>query len=249
MKYTNLNDAVVENGVFFSEYQSPLRYSIYQCTPSSNNCYQCIADRVIMWCRWLSCRTSTTRVSSTLSRCSRPRSGSSSSWRSYEVFLPQGSVSLSTLRFSTLHYDPAAHQDHCVWYRIRTRDLCQLCCATNMNTLASVVFTRWDGSQDPAFIMLRWKEIAISAPDWFFFLNIFWGHCPLFRTTINFDSVHYIRYVAHFIRCSVFVAAAAAPLIGGCIKCCSCCTAAAQLLMLFCCCRCRCCCYWSWPGQ
>ena len=88
----------------FSEYQSPLRYSIYQCTPSSNNCYQCIADSGIMWCRWLSCRTSTTRVSSTLSRCSRPRSGSSSSWRSYEVFLPQGSVSLSTLRFSTIHY-------------------------------------------------------------------------------------------------------------------------------------------------
>ena len=35
-------------------------------------------------------------------------------------------MSLSTLRFSTLlHNGPAAHQDHCGRYWIRTRDLCQ----------------------------------------------------------------------------------------------------------------------------
>ena len=31
-----------------------------------------------------------------------------------EFFLPQEWVSFSALRFSTLHNDPGAHQDHCV---------------------------------------------------------------------------------------------------------------------------------------
>ena len=40
-----------------------------------------------------------------------------------DLFLRQGSVSRSTLRFSTLfHNYPAAHQDHCGRCRNRTRD-------------------------------------------------------------------------------------------------------------------------------
>ena len=39
------------------------------------------------------------------------------------LFLHQGEVSLSTLRFSTLlHNDPAAHQDHCTMYIVHMPD-------------------------------------------------------------------------------------------------------------------------------
>ena len=41
------------------------------------------------------------------------------------LFWPQIEVSPSTLRFTVLqHNDPAAAQDHCGRWRIRTRDLC-----------------------------------------------------------------------------------------------------------------------------
>ena len=39
-------------------------------------------------------------------------------------FGPQVEVPPSTLRFTVLHNDPAAPQDHCGRRRIRTRDLC-----------------------------------------------------------------------------------------------------------------------------
>jgi hypothetical protein len=49
-------------------------------------------------CRWPSCRTCTTRGSSTSSRCLKPRSEFSSSWRSWEVRLCLGYLDLLSMR-------------------------------------------------------------------------------------------------------------------------------------------------------
>ena len=74
------------------------------------------------------------------------------------LFLHQGEVSLSTLRFSTLlHNDPAAHQDHCTMYicRIRNRDLSE----------ALVVWCATLGVLVPSAFLICWENLSFLMPS------------------------------------------------------------------------------------